>query len=115
MTRKKFTIFVIQLTIILSLACGVSTLPTQANTPAPTEKPISATLRKEQTAPSRILTITGCWNLRSTPKDAGTDNDIGEVCNQNVSIESMMIVGGYIQTPTGWLCGRAFGMDVSCE
>ena len=113
MTR--FTITLISLLVAVSLSCTLSAIQTQANTPAPTEKPLSATLRKEQTAPSRILTITGCWNLRSTPKDAGTDNDIGEVCNQNVSIESMMIVGGYIQTPTGWLCGRAFGMDVSCE
>jgi hypothetical protein len=96
--------WLVVLLIIPILACGVVgpaalvDYPTLATTPT--------TIHRQATA--EIRQVNGWWNLRDAPAGAV----IGDVMDEPVQV--LEIDGDWARTPNGWICRRAFGIDVRC-
>jgi hypothetical protein len=86
------------------LACGVVGPAALVDYPNPTATPTA--IHRQATA--EIRQVNGWWNLRDAPAGAV----IGDVMDEAVQV--LEVSGDWARTPNGWICRRAFGIDVRC-
>ena len=100
--------------ILSALACGTPfavTLPTQTGTQ--TAAPATSTIPATVPASWQVVHVTGCWNLRETAGGKLVPEP-AQACNRDLSV-TVTDTGGWFRSPLGWICGRAFGADVTCK
>lgn len=104
---------VIPIITLFALACGVvAPLTELSNSLTPTSiatddmsKPIYQNVPTKAT----YRAVVGCWNIRDA---AGGEKTGRVICDADV-----LVIGrfeGWVQTPLGWICVRAFGVEEVC-
>jgi hypothetical protein len=99
--------------IFAALACGtpytVTPPPPATSTPVTTPQALAKSL-PTVTAAWQVIHVNGCWNLRETPGGVV----VGQACDRDLSV-AITQDGGWYRSPLGWICGRAWGLDVTCK
>ena len=115
---SRFTnILILLASVVFSLACG--TLPAVAQMPleaTQTATEFIATTRQfvspTETPVFLIVLGDGTWNIRT---GAGLSYPVVEIANGGETFEKLSMLRGWVETPQGWICGRAFGGSQECQ
>lgn len=107
------------ISVVFIIACGTLPLAQTALEYAPdaTQTPQERFIAHETTVTPtpHVLTVLGSdamWNIRT---GAGLGNAVTGYAYSGDTFTFIQVWRGWVQTESGWICGRAFGASEECE